>query len=80
VCGLSWLGHSGSLDERTRDEALVALSFTRAHASWLKDRYGLYMDPRLRRRDDWLLSLEDSAVEYEGGSIGAALAGRKFPA
>lgn len=75
LCCCVVLRSPGSVDEDMTDVALVALSFNRAYAPWLEQRYGLYLDPRRRRKDDWLLSCNDLGVEYQGGSIGAALAG-----
>jgi hypothetical protein len=69
---------SGNVDDSVRDGALVALSFHRAHAAWLKQRYGLYLDPRRRRRDDWFVSCDLLGVLFTGGSIGAALAGGQW--
>lgn len=67
---------SGCVDEDAKDSALVALSFNRAHAAWLEQRYGsLDVDPRQRRKGDWLLALTHMCILYEGPSLGAAFAG-----
>jgi hypothetical protein len=67
---------SGRVDEDAKDSALIALSFNRAHAAWLEQRYGgLDVDPRQRRKGDWLISLTDMGAHYQGPSLGAAFAG-----
>lgn len=57
------------------DAALVALSFVRAHAPWLKQRYGLYIDPRQNKPADYLFMIKFLDNIYEGPSLGAAVAG-----
>lgn len=66
---------SGNLDEDVRDAGLVALSFLRAHTTWIGQRYQLYTNPRRRRHRDWMLGFLSVADEISGTSIGAALAG-----
>lgn len=66
---------TGVLDESIRDAGLVALSFLRAHGGLLDERYGLYMDPRVRHAQDWILGLSPVAIRISGSSIGAAIAG-----
>jgi hypothetical protein len=53
----------------------VALSFLRAHAGLLDERYGLYIDPRVRHPQDWALGLAPLATPMTGSSIGAAIVG-----
>jgi hypothetical protein len=53
----------------------VALSFLRAHTTWIGQRYQLYTNPRRRRHRDWMLGFLSVADEISGTSIGAALAG-----
>lgn len=67
---------AGNTDEDVKDALLVALSFTRAHGSWLHDRYHFHIDPRRRRRADWVLSFSSMAHLYSGTSLGAAAVGR----
>jgi hypothetical protein len=67
---------TGTLDESLQDAALVSLSFVRAHAPWLKERYGLVRDPRAQRPKDYGFMIADLASSYSGESIGAAVAGR----
>jgi hypothetical protein len=67
---------AGTADEDVKDALLVALSFTRAHGSWLHDRYKFHIDPRRRRRADWVLSFSSMSQHYTGGSLGAAAVGR----
>jgi hypothetical protein len=66
---------AGNIEEDSVDAALVALSFVRAHAPWLKQRYGLYIDPRQNKPADYLFMIKFLDNIYEGPSLGAAVAG-----
>jgi hypothetical protein len=66
---------TGSMDQAIKDAVLVGLSFMRAHAPWLKEHYGLKIDPRKRRKHDWVFVLNSFGVPITGASIGAAIAG-----
>lgn len=56
----------------------MALSFVRAHAPWIADRYNSFrlLDPRRRRKRDLILMLNHLDLNYYGGSMGAAVAGK----
>jgi hypothetical protein len=69
------LGWTGDLAEDSKDAALVALSFARAHAPWLKARYGFYIDPRQHKPSDYLFMIKGLERGVAGTSLGAALAG-----
>lgn len=66
----------GDLGEDTKDSVLVALSFARAHAPWLRSRYGLYIDPRQNKPADFLFNIHGLQRGVRGDSVGAALAGK----
>jgi hypothetical protein len=51
----------------------VAMSFLRAHAGLLDERYGLYIDPRVRHPQDWALSLAPIETPITGSSVGASI-------
>jgi hypothetical protein len=51
------------------------MSFLRAHAGLLDERYGLYIDPRVRHPQDWVLGLAPLETPMTGSSVGAAIVG-----
>lgn len=77
ICCLTGPCLAGNVESSTQDSALVALSFVRAHAPWIADRYnGFHLDPRRRRKRDLVLMLNHLNVNYYGSSMGAAVAGK----
>lgn len=70
---LCWVCGAGNVEESVGDAAMVAMSFLRAHAAWVRLRFGLRADPRRRRGRDFRFSV---GVRTCGISGGTAYAGQ----
>jgi hypothetical protein len=67
--------YAGNVAQCAGDAAIVALSFLRAHAPWLHERFSLRFDPRARTGRNYSFSIDPSCLTIGGQSAGASFAG-----
>lgn len=70
------LSCAGNAQQCTGDAAIVALSFARAHAPWLNERFALKLDPRARTGRNYSFSVTPLRIVSSGQSAMASFAGR----